>query len=155
MKLRHDLSVLDGRDRLLLMRLACALAEYEQRATDPKDYELAGRLLPSRGGPLHKKQGEYLGPDITSNCMTNLVTDIELNEALHHALLRAMERLAPIGSQRTIPVNVVADALVELLANLLAVTLSVTEEDLDGLANRFYEKLEQAIKLRQGSLARH
>jgi len=34
MQLRHDLSTLDGRDRLLLTRLATALAEYHQRAAD-------------------------------------------------------------------------------------------------------------------------
>jgi hypothetical protein len=34
MQLRHDLSTLDGRDRLVLTRLATTLAEYHQRAAD-------------------------------------------------------------------------------------------------------------------------
>jgi hypothetical protein len=66
MKLRHDLSALDGRDRLLLMRVAAALAEHQKRAPDHRDYELAGKLLCRRGGPLDKKKNTWKGPDAMS-----------------------------------------------------------------------------------------
>jgi hypothetical protein len=43
------------------MRVANALAEHQQRAADHRDYELAGRLLRSKGGPLGKKQDDWRG----------------------------------------------------------------------------------------------
>jgi hypothetical protein len=64
MKLRHDL--LDGRDRLLAVRLATALAEYYQRTPDAQDYEAATRMLCRRGGPLARKDDTWRSPDVTS-----------------------------------------------------------------------------------------
>jgi hypothetical protein len=66
MRLRHDLSSLDGRDRLLLMRLATAPVEYHQRAVDAGDYEAAAKLLCRRGGPLADRRDKWRGPDAAS-----------------------------------------------------------------------------------------
>ena len=51
MRLVEDKKVAEPRDAVLVRRLAVALAEYQQRAPEQRDYDLAVRLLTRRGGP--------------------------------------------------------------------------------------------------------
>ena len=62
MRLVGDKKVAEPRDAVLVRRLAVALAEYQQRAPEQRDYDLAVKLLTRRGGPLSQKQAEE--PDI-------------------------------------------------------------------------------------------
>jgi hypothetical protein len=50
----------DVRDVLSVVRLACALAEYEGRETKERDFRQALRLLSRRGAPLCG----HSGPDM-------------------------------------------------------------------------------------------
>ena len=62
MRLVADKKVAEPRDAVLVHRLAAALAEYQQRAPEQRDYNLAIKLLTRRGGPLSEKRAEE--PDI-------------------------------------------------------------------------------------------
>jgi hypothetical protein len=64
-RLVADKKVAEPRDAVLVRRLAVALAEYQQRAPEQRDYDLAVKLLTRRGGPLSNKQAED-EPDVES-----------------------------------------------------------------------------------------
>jgi hypothetical protein len=62
-RLVADKKVAEPRDAVLVRRLAVALAEYQQRAPEQRDYNLA---VTRRGGPLSEKQTDEPEPDIES-----------------------------------------------------------------------------------------
>lgn len=67
MQLVADKKVAEPRDAVLVRRLAVALAEYQQRAPEQRDYDLAVKLLTRRGGPLNNKQtDDYPDVDVLS-----------------------------------------------------------------------------------------
>ena len=61
-RLVADKKVAEPRVAVLVRRLAVALAKYQQRAPEQRDYNLAVKLLTRRDGPLSEKQAEE--PDI-------------------------------------------------------------------------------------------
>lgn len=71
-----------------------------------------------------------------------LVSRAELAAVLQPAMLKALEGLAPIGSNRSVPANVMADALVNMLATFL-VAANATE--VDRLTELFRARLLEAI----------
>jgi hypothetical protein len=66
-RLIADKKVAEPRDAVLVRRLAVALAEYQQRAPEQRDYNLATKLLTRRGGPLSNKHANsWRGVDVAA-----------------------------------------------------------------------------------------
>src|SRR5260370_37516229 len=77
-----------------------------------------------------------------------LISAEELTDALQPALLKAIERLAPLGSNRSVPVNVFCDVMIDMIATLLTVTVRPdTPAEIERLAGVFREKLLVATGL--------
>jgi hypothetical protein len=76
----------------------------------------------------------------------------ELTAALTPVLLATLGQLAPLGGTRTVPVNVFANVLTELIADLLvaAPTTTTTEQEIERLCNVFRAKLTHAMGIPQG-----
>jgi hypothetical protein len=67
---------------------------------------------------------------------------------LQPALLKAIERQAPAGSNRHVPVNVFCDVMIDMMATLLTVTVRPdTPAEIERLAGVFREKLLVATGL--------
>jgi hypothetical protein len=70
-----------------------------------------------------------------------LINAEELAQALQPALLKAIERLAPIGNHRSVPVNVFCDVMIDMMATLLTVTVRPdTPAEIERLAGVLREK---------------
>lgn len=71
----------------------------------------------------------------------------ELSHALQPALLKAIERLAPAGGPRSVPVNIFCDVLTDLIAGLLIASPEppMTAAEIERLGRLFTDKLTAAI----------
>jgi hypothetical protein len=76
--------------------------------------------------------------------------DREITDTLHDAVLTAIAQMAPVGG-RSLPINVVADALITLLAELLIatrpadLTAAEIEEEVARLTHLFRQRLGEAV----------
>ena len=78
-----------------------------------------------------------------------LINADELSSVLEPALLKAVEQLAPVGSNRSVPINIFCDCLTELIADLLveAPTTTRVEAEIERLTTVFRAKLLASMGL--------
>ena len=72
----------------------------------------------------------------------------EIADVLHDALLRELAVLAPTGSDRTMPVTAVADALCTLLASVLIAAqpgMPANADEVERQTKLFRRRLEEAL----------
>jgi hypothetical protein len=80
-----------------------------------------------------------------------LIGSDELSAALQPALLSAIGHLAPVGSNRSVPINVFCDCLTDLMAGLLIASPEPPETlaEIERLSWLFSDKLTAAVGLQQ------
>ena len=81
------------------------------------------------------------------------MTELEIADRLHDALLREIARMAPAGGARALPTNTLTDALLTLLAEILIATQpALPAEEIERLAALFKVRLEQEFAERAGAV---
>ena len=65
-------------------------------------------------------------------------------DALHDSLLRTLAEIAPVGGP-SVPIGVVCDALLMVLAGVLTVSSQAPEEQIERLVRLFRQRLEEAL----------